>query len=83
MFDKISQIFVWFIVYFDLILQISPQFLLLTLNFFDPYSGQDTSPGSQLQLTLLWDRPDLASKFILSKPIKWKVRNIKTCSKNI
>ena len=41
------------------------------------FSGQDTKPGSQLQLTLLWNRPDLASNFILSKFSNWKVRELK------
>lgn len=41
-------------------------------------SGQGTTPGFQLQLTLLWDRPDLASNFIL-----WKFSDLKVSEKQI
>lgn len=42
-------------------------------NLFSIHLDRNTGPFRQLQLTLVWDRADLARELVLSNKIKWEV----------
>ena len=52
-----------------------PSFQFQLVPEFDLFLGH--KPEKQLQLTLLWNRPDLAENFVLSKSRTWEVIEVK------